>query len=153
MREGIIIADSQSIYCNEKRCVLYKECLELQFWDRENVTKEGYKKECKECDFLFPEQCEYAYCIKKENRIKFPSCPYPEYTTFESYEEYLKSELWRLISYEYKKAAGFKCEKCDSKINLQVHHYTYDHVGEEYGHGHQDCIVLCRQCHEREHDL
>jgi HNH endonuclease len=43
---------------------------------------------------------------------------------------------------------GRKCERCDSKDRPQVHHLTYERVGQEAP---TDLIVLCHRCHVLEH--
>jgi 5-methylcytosine-specific restriction endonuclease McrA len=71
------------------------------------------------------------------------------------YEGYITSRRWyakrklKLIQMD------FTCERCgyrsydeDSIKKLDVHHKTYDHFGEEPL---SDLIVLCRDCHQKEH--
>ena len=45
---------------------------------------------------------------------------------------------------------GFKCERCGSKKDLQVHHKTYKRKGHELP---GDVELLCKTCHEKEHGL
>ena len=67
---------------------------------------------------------------------------------FENYKEYLDSILWKEKSEWIKEVAGNKCQKCGNKFNLQVHHIDYTNVGNE---GMDDVIVLCKECHKKEH--
>ena len=48
---------------------------------------------------------------------------------------------------------GFICQECLKPFNvyhLNTHHKTYIHHGEEIDHL-EDLIVLCQECHEKEH--
>jgi 5-methylcytosine-specific restriction endonuclease McrA len=67
---------------------------------------------------------------------------------FKTYQEYLQSEMWQDKKNLILEIAEYKCQKCGSKKNLQVHHLNYDSVGNENQH---DVIVLCKNCHEKEH--
>ena len=64
------------------------------------------------------------------------------------YGEYLKTEHWKEIRYAALRRAGFACQACSAKINLNVHHRDYDRRGEERPN---DVTVLCRSCHGRTH--
>lgn len=67
----------------------------------------------------------------------------------ENYEEYLTSKQWKQI-----RAMMFnkihKCQLCGSKENLEIHHNSYEHVGEEKNHL-EDLVVLCHDCHSLFH--
>ena len=68
-----------------------------------------------------------------------------------SYEYFLKTPYWKCIA-EYKRyKANMKCELCNSKGLLHVHHKTYKNHGNELFHL-DDLIVLCKECHEKFHD-
>ena len=45
-------------------------------------------------------------------------------------------------------AVGHRCENCDERSSLQVHHLTYARLGREID---EDLVVLCRMCHANEH--
>jgi hypothetical protein len=66
------------------------------------------------------------------------------------YNEYLQTEHWKNKSYKCKQLAGFKCQKCNSNKNLQVHHLTYERRGEEQT---TDLMCLCDICHKKEHNI
>ena len=72
------------------------------------------------------------------------------------YEGYLRSKAW----YQKRKAklfnADYTCEKCGYcsykatvEIPLDVHHKTYERLGNE---DIDDLMVLCRNCHDRIHN-
>lgn len=66
-----------------------------------------------------------------------------------NYASYLRSEHWRETRADALDRADHKCESCgDSSGPLQVHHLTYERVGEEKP---DDLQVLCRSCHAAEH--
>lgn len=43
---------------------------------------------------------------------------------------------------------NYKCAKCGARNKLQVHHLSYQHLGDEL-----DCelMVLCHSCHQKVH--
>lgn len=61
-----------------------------------------------------------------------------------TYETYLLTAHWRSMRNRALRFAGFKCSKCQSGRNLQVHHLSYARLGEEFD---TDLEVLCRGCH------
>lgn len=65
-----------------------------------------------------------------------------------AYEFYLRSPEWRKRRDTALRLAGFRCQRCQSKRELQVHHKTYERLGEELD---DDLEALCRSCHEGHH--
>lgn len=65
------------------------------------------------------------------------------------YEEYLRSEAWA----EQRRSALFfarnRCQLCNSQDRLEVHHRTYERLGNESP---EDLTVLCWSCHKKFHD-
>src|ERR1035441_8584606 len=57
--------------------------------------------------------------------------------------------MWRIISEEKKRQANWKCQ-CGCRENLQTHHLSNDHHGEEHLYM-GDLQVLCKKCHEGLH--
>jgi 5-methylcytosine-specific restriction endonuclease McrA len=78
--------------------------------------------------------------IKEENLNKLKHIPYTEY---------LKTEHWKGVRKKALYKAHYKCEVCNSTEELNVHHKTYEHRGEEPP---EDLIVLCHHCHAKFHD-
>lgn len=64
----------------------------------------------------------------------------------ERYHEYLKSDYWKEVAYQVKKRAGFKCQLCNSQLDLVAHHRCYDHRGDELNHL-DDLVCICQRCH------
>ncbi len=66
------------------------------------------------------------------------------------YAEYLKSDHWKEIRELMIERANNKCGECGRITRrLEVHHVTYDRLGEELF---MDLRVLCRVCHANLHD-
>lgn len=68
------------------------------------------------------------------------------------YSHFLASNYWRSVRDLKIDQVGGKCEKCGSTSSLQLHHTTYEHHGDEMNHL-EDLVVMCRECHEREHGV
>ena len=69
---------------------------------------------------------------------------------FTDYNEYINSMLWQEKRLERLKIDNFKCAKCGSPFNLQVHHLRYPKLfGSE--NAYFDLVTLCRSCHESIH--
>jgi hypothetical protein len=66
------------------------------------------------------------------------------------YQAYLLTPYWREVSRAVKKRAGFRCQLCNSPLDLQAHHRTYEHKGDELNHL-NDLICLCKKCHKNFH--
>lgn len=64
------------------------------------------------------------------------------------YISYINSGKWRNKSKRIRKKRG-ACEHCGSIYRLQVHHLTYERLGNELP---SDLLVLCRDCHLVIHD-
>lgn len=64
------------------------------------------------------------------------------------YWEYIKSDLWKQRRYAALERADFRCELCGETDNLNVHHLTYERLGNEDPH---DLMVICGGHHWMEH--
>jgi len=67
------------------------------------------------------------------------------------YKEFLGTIYWDIVRRYVLWKRKFVCELCNSNGELNVHHKTYDHRGEEYLFL-EDLIVLCQPCHAKFHD-
>ena len=65
-------------------------------------------------------------------------------------ETYLKTYWWHVIRHMRMSNDGFKCTKCGSTKKLTVHHWTYEHKGEELLFM-ETITTLCKTCHDIEH--
>lgn len=61
------------------------------------------------------------------------------------YTDYLQSPEWRAKREKALRFAGYRCQLCNSPKNLQVHHRTYERLGNERL---SDLTVLCADCHD-----
>lgn len=61
------------------------------------------------------------------------------------YPRYLKTDAWRKRRTAALKAAGYRCQVCNARKSLEVHHRTYENIGNEQP---GDLTVLCETCHE-----
>lgn len=68
------------------------------------------------------------------------------------YRDFLQTPYWKAIAYEKKKKANFRCELCNKKGLLNVHHKTYERHGYEF-YNLKDLIVLCDDCHKKFHEI
>jgi len=68
----------------------------------------------------------------------------------EKYAEYLETPEWqekrRLV---IERARGI-CEGCRVRHASQVHHLTYENIGDEFL---WQLVAVCRICHERYHEI
>jgi hypothetical protein len=64
------------------------------------------------------------------------------------YDKYIKSEFWQTKRIKALKRAGNKCQVCNGSNKLEVHHRTYERLGNE---NKKDLTVLCFDCHEKFH--
>lgn len=65
-------------------------------------------------------------------------------------EEYLKTEHWQEMRRKKLRDSFYSCSLCNVRnTRLEVHHKTYERVGEEYE---SDLIVLCHNCHAKFHN-
>lgn len=70
------------------------------------------------------------------------------------YREYLRSPEWAKVKERVLQRDRHRCQnpECGSLENLEVHHVSYAHVGDEMKHL-SDLITLCHDCHREVHGL
>ena len=64
------------------------------------------------------------------------------------YQEYLQSREWKQKRSEVLFRDGHSCQLCGDEEDLQIHHLTYNRVGDEALF---DLVTLCSHCHAKEH--
>jgi 5-methylcytosine-specific restriction endonuclease McrA len=64
------------------------------------------------------------------------------------YKVYLKTPEWLFRKTDAIVRAEYRCQICYSPDKLNVHHRTYDRIGQERP---GDLTVLCKECHELFH--
>ena len=67
----------------------------------------------------------------------------------DEYHAYLMSDVWTVRKHAARAAAGGRCQICNYGGRLDVHHRTYERIGNELP---TDVVVLCRQCHRLFHE-
>jgi 5-methylcytosine-specific restriction endonuclease McrA len=65
------------------------------------------------------------------------------------YNEYLETPRWRSLRARVLARANHTCEGCLIESANEVHHITYDNVGEEFA---WELFAVCHACHKRFHD-
>src|SRR5207249_699404 len=69
---------------------------------------------------------------------------------FESYNDYLDSELWQRTKRRYRVSRSpQQCLVCGD-LHYELHHQTYERLGEEEM---RDLVPLCDEHHSRLHEL
>lgn len=66
------------------------------------------------------------------------------------YDEYLESDEWRRKADKRKSLDDYKCQLCNESENLNVHHNTYERLGDEKM---SDLVTLCQSCHADYHGV
>jgi 5-methylcytosine-specific restriction endonuclease McrA len=64
------------------------------------------------------------------------------------YSAYLRSAEWKMKREGVLLRSQGRCEKCDKRLPIQVHHLTYERVGNELP---EDLAALCFDCHRPIH--
>jgi hypothetical protein len=64
------------------------------------------------------------------------------------YDAYLKTPAWRSKRAQVLERANGMCEGCRRRKAEQVHHLTYEHVGDEFLF---ELVAICNACHHRLH--
>lgn len=62
-----------------------------------------------------------------------------------NYYEYLQSPEWEKLTEPIRERNGGLCECCNMRYGSEVHHRTYDRLGQELP---EDLIHVCNQCHK-----
>lgn len=68
-----------------------------------------------------------------------------------SYRDQLNDPRWERRSKEIKIRDSFRCQRCDSNKNLNVHHLRYERGKKAWEYKNEYLITLCNNCHLSEH--
>jgi 5-methylcytosine-specific restriction endonuclease McrA len=66
----------------------------------------------------------------------------------QSYDDYLRSDAWKRRAAKILQRANGVCEGCLSNPASEVHHLTYQNIGQEFA---WELRAVCRSCHSRIH--
>lgn len=80
---------------------------------------------------------------KKKKRRKKKKSKKPKYKT------YIKSKAWQNKREKFLKSLGGRCERCNSRDSINVHHMHYGFVGREKE---KHVALLCKRCHFQFHE-
>lgn len=115
---------------------------------------------CYKCKNIFNDNVErhrltgYCFsCLKKHENLLMKAFDIEKMhriTDSRLYTIYIDSDKWRCVREQKIFEAGNKCFNCESRNNLQVHHHSYNSLGNE---AMTDLTVLCSECHLLLHDL
>jgi 5-methylcytosine-specific restriction endonuclease McrA len=61
------------------------------------------------------------------------------------YQEYIRSDRWKETRQWILIFWNYRCALCNSRERVEVHHRTYERLGQELT---TDCIALCNRCHK-----
>ena len=64
------------------------------------------------------------------------------------YADYLASEEWKAKSKAVRDRDNHRCLACNGSKRLEVHHLTYDNIGDEPL---SDLVTWCHSCHSKHH--
>lgn len=126
-----------------------RQCLDCGKATTNAIRKDIALKECgrKEA-FPFDEELQESYRKKRaEHHAAQRRTEREEF--FKWYSEYLKSPEWRRKRSLVMERAKGVCEGCMSRDATEVHHTTYEHVGEEFLF---ELVAICDICHKRAHE-
>ena len=70
-----------------------------------------------------------------------------------TYKEQLADSRWLKRKFPILERDNFKCTKCGSTNNLNVHHIRYIPNLMAWEYPDESLITLCQHCHEREHNI
>ena len=162
-----------------KLTLLKRKALQLRFLIFPECYGVNESKEIKvlinSCNYLINKQKEDEYFpvigdwilileafkdYQKGNNLKASSNP----LTTDDYKKYLSSDHWQYVKTLVIKRDFCRCQnkkrsnttnqlkKCGSQSKLEVHHKTYENLGDELNHL-DDLITLCSKCREEIHAL
>jgi hypothetical protein len=66
------------------------------------------------------------------------------------YTEYLQTDAWKERRRLVLQRTGGLCEGCRQEPASEVHHLSYNHVGNEFL---WELVAICRWCHARYHEV
>ena len=85
------------------------------------------------------------FSVPRESKPQFGN----KYMSAKDKKAYMRSSAWKLRKLATLIVQNDQCKLCSSPHNLQLHHLTYERLGNEYQ---SDLVVLCGQCHQLQHD-
>ena len=122
-------------------------------WERDRRRKEKWKKKIKGDRKKWKKY--YAKAKKFWDKEEFSPPVYigkiPVKKKKITYKEKLKNPKWIERRREIFIRYNFQCQKCKSRLNIQVHHKKYMKNKEPWESPDKDLITLCEYHHKKEH--
>ena len=114
--------------------------------------EERYKK-AREAAEKRRETMQKKYALKNAARAAalIEQEPFPD--TPQTYAEQLKDSRWAAFRTFVFIVNGMKCKHCGTRHNLQVHHPKYISGRKAWEYTCNEVIVLCKECHQKEHNI
>jgi len=111
-------------------------------------TAQRYMKELENANYVIKKNKEgkWYYNIS----LKPFNTPKSKYT---SYQDYLAYPEWKEKRKRIKERDNFKCVKCGSQKELQVHHIIYIEDKKPWEYNDNLLITLCDECHKDVHNI
>ena len=72
-----------------------------------------------------------------------------QFMSAETKQSYLTSFEWRILREQVLRRDSYTCQSCGATHNLEVHHITYERLGDEEL---ADLVALCSNCHNHVHN-
>lgn len=142
VRAGFKLNESSNLYLSE-----WWKNLNINFPEfLKNMAINGHDRIQVEYQKSFTEY--YEKLLEIHNRIIYVPDYQMKSVRKEAYSDYLQSGNWKVVRLAALHRAGHKCQICNGTEHLEVHHRTYERLGEEAPN---DLVVLDRPCHELFH--
>jgi hypothetical protein len=138
---GVVIVGYQCLQCGRCAERVGKDTVDvdrLPWWDEERQKKFWGHREA----LARREYAEKQADLEREQQER-------ERQWRERYNAHIQSDKWQDLRRRVFARCKRRCEGCGERPAAQVHHLTYDHLGDEFLF---ELVAVCMSCHERIHD-
>jgi hypothetical protein len=145
----------------------FNELIDKKYIKMERIRRANQFNGCRYTIYEHAYENTFVEIYLTPNKLKYTHNDFPRmkqlYTEYQNkediaqriiempYEDFLQTQYWKIITAYMKNKAGDIC-KCGSNANLNTHHKTYEHHGYEIEYL-DDLVVLCGDCHNKEHGI
>lgn len=91
---------------------------------------------------------EHAYAAAERRKLEKNGAFHVDDDWRARYNAHIRSPRWARIKALVHERAGRICEGCRANPSWEIHHRTYEHLGDEFIF---ELVALCVGCHERFH--
>lgn len=113
-------------------------------------TLPAIERKCEKCGRIFRSKNTQAAHMMLAGKLRLcDTCRRAAAGRPVNYAEYLKSDAWQTRRAAALRRAEHRCQVCGAAERLEVHHRSYERLGNERP---ADLVVLCRKCHQVFHD-